>query len=126
MQSENDLKKRKKNFTMARKYQVIRERQSLRSPKNAKNVACVVQLISSVYIEVSNTYLLAGVNGFQIIALLEPRSDHARMEEVWNELQEYAKEAEKGIPIIAEEKKVCIKENYEVKIFNRYKNSPLI
>ena len=87
----------------------------IQESKKAQNVACVAKLISSVYVEVSTKYLLVGVNGLQSITLLEPIGDHARKEEIWRKLEEDVKEAEKGIPIIAEERrKLCMKENFEV------------
>ncbi|XP_028405172.1 uncharacterized protein LOC114527663 [Dendronephthya gigantea] len=73
--------------------------------KNAIKVAFVVKWISRFYVEVSNKYLLGRVNALQSITFLRSSSDYARMEEVLRKLEEDAEEAERGIPIIAEERK---------------------
>ncbi|XP_028405078.1 uncharacterized protein LOC114527584 [Dendronephthya gigantea] len=83
----------------------------IQDSKNAINVACMVHLISSVYVEASNKYLLVGVDSLHSITLLESSSDDARMEEVQRKLKEDAKEAEGEISKIFEKKrKLCIKE----------------
>ena len=81
---------------------ITRKRMTQESRK-ALDVACVVRHISRFYVEVSNKYLLVGLNSLQRITLLEPSRDHARMEEVRRELENDAKKAEEGILIIAKE-----------------------
>ncbi|XP_028405079.1 uncharacterized protein LOC114527585 [Dendronephthya gigantea] len=72
--------------------------------KQAMKVACVVKWISGFFVEVSKKYLLVEIYGLQSITRLKSSSDHARMEELGRKLKEDAKEAERRIPIIAEER----------------------
>ncbi|XP_028405195.1 uncharacterized protein LOC114527688 [Dendronephthya gigantea] len=83
----------------------ITGKQIIADSKNARKVACIVKWISRFYVEVSNKYLLVGVDGLHSISLLESTDDHARMEELWRKLEEDAKEAEREIPKLAEERK---------------------
>ena len=71
----------------------------------AEQIAHTVKSISSLYVEVSKTYLLDGLIRLQRIDALDPSKDREKMEEMRKELQEDQKRATNGILEISEKNK---------------------
>ncbi|XP_028405194.1 uncharacterized protein LOC114527687 [Dendronephthya gigantea] len=111
---EENLKEDGRRFGVLVVTAEIESQWLIRDYKKNEQIAQQMKRISSLYVKISETYLLDGLIHLQRIDSLEPSTDREKMEEIKKELQDDQRRARSGILALKEMEENCERDLQEI------------